>query len=93
MYDHKRREEVRDILNEYHDALGPHNEVYTDGVEINEIVGAAAIINGISRMVRRLATICQKGSQIIALSLPLKLQPSAWHWTIIRTWILDSTML
>ena len=39
------REEVRAKLHEYHDALGPHDEVYTDGPEINERVGAAAIIN------------------------------------------------
>ena len=39
------REEARAKFNEYHNALGPHNEVYTDESKINERVGAAAVIN------------------------------------------------
>ena len=35
----------RHSLIEYHNALGPHDEVYTDGSKINERVGAAAVIN------------------------------------------------
>ena len=30
---------------EYHNALGPYDEVYTDGFKINERVGAAAVVN------------------------------------------------
>ena len=40
-----RREEARAKFHEYHNALGPHDEVYTDGSKINERVGAAAVIN------------------------------------------------
>ena len=39
------REEARAKFHEYHSALGPHDEVYTDGSKINERVGAAAVIN------------------------------------------------
>ena len=39
------REEARAKFHEYHNALGPHDEVYTDGSRINESVGAAAVIN------------------------------------------------
>ena len=39
------REEARAKFNEYHKALGQHDEVYTDGSKINERVGAAAVIN------------------------------------------------
>ena len=39
------REEARAKFHEYHNALGPHDEVYTDGSKINERVGAAAVIN------------------------------------------------
>ena len=37
------REEARAKFNEYHKALGQHDEVYTDGSKINERVGAAVI--------------------------------------------------
>ena len=39
------REEARAKFNEYHNGLGQHDEVYTDGSKINERVGAAAVIN------------------------------------------------
>ena len=39
------REEAPAKFHEYHNALGPHDEVYTDGSKINESVGAAAVIN------------------------------------------------
>ena len=39
------REEARAKFHEYHNALEPHDEVYTDGSKINERVGAAAVIN------------------------------------------------
>ena len=46
----------------------------------------------ISRMVRRLAASCPKDTQITVPSLLLRQQQSHWHWTIIGTWILYSTM-
>ena len=39
------REEAQAKFKEYHDAQGPHDEVYTDGSKINERVGAAAVVN------------------------------------------------
>ena len=39
------REEAQAKFREYHDAQGPHDEVYTDGSKINERVAAAAVIN------------------------------------------------
>ena len=39
------REEAQAKFREYHDAQGPHDEVYTDGSKIDERVGAAAVIN------------------------------------------------
>ena len=39
------REEAQAKLNEYHEAQGSHDEVYTDGSKMNERVGAAAVIN------------------------------------------------
>ena len=39
------REEAQAKFREYHDAQGPHDEVYTDGSKINERVGAAAVVN------------------------------------------------
>ena len=47
----------------------------------------------ISRMVRQSATSCPRDSRITAPSLLLRLQPLPWHWTIIGTWTLYSTML
>ena len=47
----------------------------------------------ISRMVRRPAASCPRDSWITAPSLLLRLQPLPWHWTIIGTWTLYSTML
>ena len=39
------REEAQAKFNEYCGTLGPHDEVYTDGSKIDEIVGAAAVSN------------------------------------------------
>ena len=39
------REEAHAEFNEYHEAQGSHDEVYTDGSKMNERVGAAAVIN------------------------------------------------
>ena len=39
------REEAQAKFREYHDAQGPHDQVYTDGSKIDERVGAAAVIN------------------------------------------------
>ena len=39
------REEAQAKFREYHDAQGPHDEVYSDGSKINERVGAAAVVN------------------------------------------------
>ena len=39
------REEAQAKLNEYHEAQGSHDEVYTDGSKMNERVGAAVVIN------------------------------------------------
>ena len=39
------RDEFQSKFRQYCDALGPHDEVYTDGSKINERVGAAAVIN------------------------------------------------
>ena len=39
------REEAQAKFNEYHEAQGSHDEVYTDGYKMNERVGAAAVIN------------------------------------------------
>ena len=38
-------EEAQAKFNEYHEAQGSHDEVYTDGSKMNERVGAAAVIN------------------------------------------------
>ena len=39
------RKEAQAKFREYHDAQGPHHEVYTGGSTINERVGAAAVVN------------------------------------------------
>ena len=39
------RQETQAKFNEYHEAQGSHDEVYTDGSKMNERVGAAAVIN------------------------------------------------
>ena len=38
-------QEAQAKFNEYHEAQGSHDEVYTDGSKMNERVGAAAVIN------------------------------------------------
>ena len=39
------RQEAQAKFNEYPEAQGSHDEVYTDGSKMNERVGAAAVIN------------------------------------------------
>ena len=39
------RQEAQAKFNEYHETQWSHDEVYTDGLKMNEIVGAAAAIN------------------------------------------------
>ena len=39
------RQEAQAKLNEFREALGSHDEVYTDGSKMNERMGAAAVIN------------------------------------------------
>ena len=39
------RQEAQAKFNEFREALGSHDEVYTDGSKMNERVGAAAVIN------------------------------------------------
>ena len=39
------RQEAQSKFNEYREAQGSHDEVYTDGYKMNERVGAAAVIN------------------------------------------------
>ena len=39
------RQESQAKFNEFREALGSHDEVYTDGSKMNEKVGAAAVIN------------------------------------------------
>ena len=82
------REEAQATFREYHDAQGPHDEIYTDGSKIDERVGQQWSSTAISRMVIQPADSCPKDSQITAPSLLLRLQPLPWHLTIIGTWIL-----
>ena len=79
-------QEAQAKFNEFREAQGSLDEVYTDGSKMNETVGAAAVINAISRMVRQPAANCPKDCQTTAPSLQLRLQPSVWHWTITNTW-------
>ena len=46
-------EEAQAKFNEHHEAHGSHDEVYTDGSKMDERVGAGAVINHHSRMVRQ----------------------------------------
>ena len=57
------REEAQAKFREYRDAQGPHDEVYTDGSKINEIVGAAAVIN---RLFENGETTCRQLSKILS---------------------------
>ena len=63
-------------FNEYREAKGSHDEVYTDGSKMNEKVGAST---SISRMVRQPAANCPKDCQTTAPSLQLRLQASVWR--------------
>ena len=80
------RQEAQAKLNGYHEAQGSHGEVYTDGSKMNEIVGAAAVIN---RHFQNGETTCHqlsKDCQTTAPSSQLRPQPSVWCWTITNTW-------
>ena len=50
-------QEAQAKFNEFREALGSHGEVYTDGSKMNEIVGAAAVIN---RRFQNGETTCQQ---------------------------------
>ena len=52
--------EAQAKFREYHDAQGPHDEVYTDGSKIDERVGAAA---GINRHFQNGETTCRQLSK------------------------------
>ena len=98
-YDHKRHNPIEGVstcmisgqeaqakFNEFREAQGSHDEVYTDGSKMNERVGAAAVIN---RHFQNGETTCRqlpKDCQTTAPSLQLRLQPSVWPWTITNTW-------
>ena len=79
------RQEAQAKFNEFREALGSHDEVYTDGSKMNEC-GQRRSSSVISRMVRQPAANCLKDCQTTAPSLQLKLQPSVWHWTVTNTW-------
>ena len=68
-------QEAQAKFNEYREAQGSHDEVYTDGSKMNEKVGAAAVIN---RHFQNGETTCRqlsKDCQTTAPSLQLRLQP------------------
>ena len=80
-------EEAQAKFNEYREAQGSHDEVYTDGSKMNQSRGQRRSSTAISRMVRQPAANCPKDCQTTAPSLLQKLQPSLWHWTITDTWV------
>ena len=85
-------QEAQAKFNEYREAKGSHDEVYTNGSKMNEKVGAAAVIN---RHFQNGETTCRqlpKDCQTTAPSLQRRLQPSVWRWTITNTWT-RSTMM
>ena len=86
------RQEVQAKFNEYREAQGSHDEVYTDGSKMNETIGQQRSSTIISRMVRQLAANCPKDCQTTAPYLQPRLQPSVWHWTITDTWAQSITM-
>ena len=73
-------------FNEYHEAQGSHDEIYTDGSNMNAW-GQGRSSTAISRMVRLPAANCLNDCQTTAPSFMLRLQPSLWHWTITDTWV------
>ena len=54
------REEAHAKLNEYCETQWSHNELYTDGSRMNEILGKQQSCTAISRMVRQPADTCPK---------------------------------
>ena len=77
------REETQAKFNEYREAQGSHDEVYTDGSKMNERVGAAAIIN---RHFQEQASNLNWGNLGIIIQIMLKFHqhPSAKMFTSIH---------
>ena len=80
------RQEAQAKFNEFREAQGSHDEVYTDGSKMNERVGAAAVINRHFQNGETTCRHCPKDCQTTAPCLQLRLQQSVWHWTITNTW-------
>ena len=78
-------QEAHAKFNEFREAQGSHDEVYTDGSKMNERVGARRSSTAISRIGRQPAANCPKDCQTTAPPLQLRPQPSVWHWTITNT--------
>ena len=57
------RQEAQAKFNEYHETQGSHDEFYTDGSNMNERVGVAAVIN---RHFLDCGTICRQLSKILS---------------------------
>ena len=86
-------QEAQARFNEFREAQGSHDQVYTDGSKMKREWGQWRSSTAISRMVRQHAANCPKDCQTTAPSLQLRLQPSVWHWTITNTWAQSIMML
>ena len=77
-------QEAQAKFNEFREAQGSYDEVYTDGSKMNERVGAAAVIN---RYFQNGETTChQLSKRLPDNSTIFAAEPSVWHWTITNTW-------
>ena len=72
-------QEAQAKFNEFREAQGSHDEVYTDGFKMNQRVGATAVINCHFQNGETTCRQLSKGCQTTAPSLQLRLQPSVWH--------------
>ena len=82
-------QEAQAKFNEFREAKGSHDEVYTDGSKMNESGGSCGHQPPFPKWWDNLSPTVQKTS---APSLQLRLQPSVWHWTITNTWAQSITM-